>query len=79
MYTYLITNAIAVDGKHQGVDATASWWERNFRMYAKIQRQAAPGARILVVGGQGHTAILKSLLDIDQKIKGVDIRPFLQN
>ncbi len=74
---YLLTNAVASEGNHEGVDATASWWERNFRMYAKIQKHAKPGERIVVIGGQGHTAILKNLLEIDTRLKAVDVRPFL--
>jgi Family of unknown function (DUF5694) len=71
---YLMTNSIATVGNHEGVDATASWWERNFRMYANIQRHAKAGERIMVVGGQGHTAILKTLLKIDSQIKEIDPR-----
>ena len=39
-----------------GADASASWWQRNFRMYALIQQHAQPGARDIAIGGQGHTA-----------------------
>lgn len=38
---------------------------------------AAPRHRVLVVAGQGHTAILKDLLAIDGEREAVDVRPHL--
>lgn len=73
---YLVTNAAGAGQGFEGADATASWWHRNFRMYANIQRYATPGARILVVAGNGHTAILRDLLGIDRRITARDIRPY---
>jgi hypothetical protein len=69
MDLYLTTNAIGVGDGYAGADATASWWQRNFRMYANIQQAAQPGERLIVIGGQGHTAILKQLLRIDQRLQ----------
>ena len=74
---YLRTNHVGTDDIFVGADATASWWHRNFRMYAKIQRQATPGQRVLVIGGQGHTAVLREFLDIDADRDSVDPLPFL--
>ena len=74
---YLMTNAVSTNGEYEGALASSSWWHRNFRMYAKIQAYAKPGARILVIGGQGHTAILKDFLATDARIKGIDVRPLL--
>ena len=74
---YLLTNPVSTDGEFEGALASSSWWHRNFRMYAKIQHRAKAGERILVIGGQGHTAILKDFLAIDDRVKGIDIRPLL--
>jgi hypothetical protein len=74
---YLLTNHVGTDDIYVGADATASWWHRNFRMYAKIQRHATPGQRVLVIGGQGHTAVLREFLDIDPDRDSVDPLPFL--
>lgn len=74
---YIMTNGVSADGKFQGATASASWWHRNFRMYARIQQNAAPGERLLVIGGQGHTAILKDFLAMDSHMDGLDIRPLL--
>jgi hypothetical protein len=74
---YLVTNVAGARAGFQGADATARWWHRNFRMYANIQRYATPGERVLVVAGQGHTAILRDLLEIDRRIEYRDIHLFL--
>lgn len=77
MDLYLLTNALGAGDGWQGADATASWWHRNFRMYANIQRQAAPAARVIAIGGSGHMAIIKQLLAIDQRIEMEDPLPYL--
>lgn len=74
---YLFTNAVGAGVGFEGADATARWWHRNIRMYANIQRYATAGERLLVVAGQGHTAILRDFLQIDGRISARDIRPYL--
>ena len=70
---------VMTDEKPVGATATASWWHRNFRMFAKIQRHAlsAKDQRVLVIGGQGHTAILKDFLSLDDRLESVDVASFL--
>ena len=64
---YLSFNAVgAADRSFAGADSAANWWQRNFRMYAQIQRHAQPGARVLVLVGSGHAAILRDLLRADE-------------
>lgn len=70
---YLVTNPIGAGDGWSGADASASWWQRNFRMYANIQKAARPGERIIVIGGQGHTAILKTFLQTDSQLEGVPV------
>jgi hypothetical protein len=72
MDLYLLTNPVGAGDGWAGANATASWWRRNFRMYANIQQQAVPGARVIVIGGSGHMAIIKQLLNIDTRIESVD-------
>jgi len=74
---YLLTNPVGENDNFVGADATASWWHRNFRMYSIVQRYAQPGERVLVLGGQGHIAILRQLLADDREREGVDVRPYL--
>jgi hypothetical protein len=75
---YLLTNAVGAGDGFAGADASASWWQRNFRMYANIQTAAAPGRRVIVIAGQGHTAILKDLLAVDDRRRAEDVRPYLE-
>ncbi len=75
---YILTNEVGANGEgYAGADATASWWHRNFRMYANIQKHAVPERRLFVIGGQGHTAILKDLLELDTKRIGRSVAPNL--
>ncbi len=76
MNLYLATNAIGAGDGWSGADASASWWQRNFRMYANIQKAAQPGERVIVIGGQGHTAILKTFLEIDSQLEGVPVTSY---
>jgi hypothetical protein len=75
---YLRTNGVDAGGGFVGADATASWWHRNFRMYANVQKAAAPGRRVIVLAGQGHTAILKDLLAADDRRVAEDARAYLE-
>lgn len=74
---YLRTNAVGAGDGFAGADASASWWHRNFRMYANVQRAAAPGRRVVVLAGQGHTAILRDLLAVDEQRRADDVRPLI--
>ncbi len=74
---YIRTNAVDAGNSFAGADASASWWHRNFRMYANVQKAATPGHRVLVVAGAGHTAILKDLLAIDGQRESVDVTGYL--
>lgn len=74
---YVRTNAVGAGDGFAGADASASWWHRNFRMYANIQKASGPGTRVIVLAGQGHTAILKDLLAVDGLRLPEDARPYL--
>jgi hypothetical protein len=74
---YVGTNDVDAGGGFAGADASASWWHRNFRMYANIQKVAAPGRRVIALGGQGHTAILKDMLAVDSLREAEDVRGYL--
>lgn len=74
---YLLTNAVDAGGSFAGADAASSWWHRNFRMYANVQKAAAPGHRVLVIAGAGHTAILKDLLAIDSQRQPESVATYL--
>ena len=74
---YLVSNVVGAGDNFYGADATASWWHRNFRMYANIQKAANTKNRILVIAGQGHTAVIKDFVKTDSKLKLVDILDYL--
>ncbi|MCW8107742.1 DUF5694 domain-containing protein [Alteromonas ponticola] len=74
---YILTNSVGAGENFAGADAAASWWHRNFRMYANIQKVAQPETRVLVIGGQGHTAIFKEMLDDDLNRQAVDVRSYI--
>ncbi len=75
---YLYTNAVGAGDGFVGADATASWWHRNFRMYAKIQDQAKRHGRVFALAGQGHTAIIRDLLEMDEQLQSVDVLSVLK-
>lgn len=75
---YIDTNEIGARDGYAGADAAASWWHRNFRMYANIQAEAHPGERVLVIGGSGHIAIIADFLHWDSRRKAADVRPLLK-
>jgi hypothetical protein len=77
MDLYLATNSIGAGDGYAGADATASWWHRNFRMYANIQQHALPGEKVIAIGGSGHMAILKQLMAVDTRLQAVAAEPFL--
>jgi len=74
---YVATNAIGAKDSYEGADAAASWWHRNFRMYANVQRAARPGERVLVIGGSGHIAIITDLLAVDDARVADSVLPLL--
>ena len=73
MDLYLATNPIGAGDGYSGADASASWWHRNFRMYANIQKLTGPGERIIAIGGTGHMAILKQFLEIDRRLESTAV------
>lgn len=74
---YLFTNPVDAGGSYAGADAAASWWRRNFHMYANVQKAAQPGRRVFVLAGAGHTAVMRELLASDPGRQAVDITPYL--
>lgn len=48
----------------------------NFRMYSNVQASAQPGTRVIVIGGQDHTAVMRDLLGIDGEQVGVEVGTF---
>lgn len=65
---YLWLNPVGTDAApHMGSNTATHWWQRNFRMYALVQKAAQPGERVVVIAGQGHTAVMRDFLRADLK------------
>lgn len=75
---YLQLNATGKQNNFVGADSAASWWHRNFRMYARIQRQAKGDARIFVLAGQGHTSLIRQFVESDEFIQQEPVEPYLK-
>jgi hypothetical protein len=60
-----------------GINLTARWWKRNFHIMANIDRIAEPGDRVLVIFGQGHTALLKQFYQDRQDVDVVPVNDYL--
>ncbi len=74
---YLLTNVAGAGTNFAGADASASWWHRNFRMLALIQTFLKPGERLIVIGGQGHIAVIRDLLSNDINMRAIDVNEYL--
>lgn len=77
MNLYLMVNDLEAGEEFVGADASASWWHRNFRMYANIQAVAQPGTKVIAIAGSGHTAILRTLLATDLAREAWDVNEYL--
>ncbi len=73
----LLNDAAAADGRFLGADMVAHWWQRNLRMYARLQLHAQAGERVLVVVGSGHAAVMRDFLRADPDRQAEDVRPLL--
>ncbi len=62
-----------------GSEVVAIWWHRNFKIMRNIDEIAKPGDRILVIFGQGHTAIFKDFYKTRGDYNYEDITSYLQN
>ena len=60
-----------------GTNVLASWYERNARIFAHIQRHAQPGERVLVIFGSGHAQILRELIGYDFTMELVEPNDYL--
>lgn len=61
-----------------GLKLTATWWERNLKIMQNIDQITEEGDRVLVIFGQGHTAILKDLYHNRSNAEYVEIKNFLK-
>lgn len=60
-----------------GVDLNSKWWERNMHIMRNIDELTEDGDRILVLFGQGHTALLKDFYSSRTDVSIHDILQYL--
>lgn len=58
---YLSINAVN-KGDYEGARFAAQWYERNLKIFSNLQNLCADKARVLVLIGSSHAAILKELV-----------------
>jgi len=72
-------NKMGAEDNYIGSEIVAKWWERNFKVMCNIDSIAEQGDRVLVLFGQGHTAILKDFYKDRSDVNYVDILNYLRN
>lgn len=70
---------IVKDDNYAGADMVASWYKRNLRIFANLNRIAEKEDRILVVYGQGHIPILQDLVEDSPDFCRVSPLPYLKD
>ncbi len=71
-------NKMGTKDNYEGSKVVAKWWERNFKIMYHIDSIMEPGDRVLVLFGQGHTAILKDFYKNRSDIIYADILQYLK-
>ena len=76
-YKYLLP--IGKGDTQPGLEAVTRWYKRNLFILHNIMKltQNKSGNRVLVIFGQGHSAMLKQFLQYSDEFELVDIRQFL--
>lgn len=77
-YRYLLP--ISNDEKQPGLESVLNWYKRNLIIFKNIKELPGNGKeekKIMVIFGQGHTAMLKQFLAYSNEFNLVDIQQFL--
>jgi Family of unknown function (DUF5694) len=71
-------NKMGSVSNYEGSVVVSKWWERNFKIMYNIDSIIEPDDRVLVLFGQGHTAILKDFYKTRSDILYTDILTYLK-
>lgn len=77
-YHYLLP--VGKGDTQPGLEAVTNWYKRNLLIFKHIKELISASAsekRVLVIFGQGHTAMLKQFLQFSTEFEQVDIQQFL--
>ncbi len=72
-------NRFGADDNYIGSDVVAKWWQRNFRIMRNIDEITEPNDRVLILFGQGHTAMLKDFYKGRNDVIYEDILKYLED
>jgi len=72
-------NKMGSENNLVGSEVVATWWHRNFKIMHNIDEIVKPGDRVLVLFGQGHTAIFKDFYKTRSDYYYQDILDYLKN
>ena len=75
---YLGLAALGTPENPIGADLLSAWYERNVRIFASLLQLAKPGARIALLIGCGHLAILRELIRATPECDLVELPELLQ-
>ena len=68
---------IGTGNAYPGVDYVMSWFTRNLRIFANIQRITEPGDRLLLIIGGGHVPILRHCVEASPEYDLAEVGDYL--
>lgn len=70
--------AIANEKSQPGAELNSGWYQRNAKIFAKLNLVAKPGDKILVLYGAGHNYWLRHFVNLMPGYRLVDVIPYLK-
>lgn len=70
---YLVLDRIGESNEYPGADAVSRWYATNLHIFANLMRLiTSPDDRVLVIYGQGHVQLLRSLIKGSPDLQFID-------
>lgn len=74
---YAVQATVGEGDNYIGARAVGDWYERNLKIFANLARVAAPGDRVLLIIGAGHTPILRHLVETHPGMRIIEALDYL--
>ena len=74
---YVVNNEIGAGASYAGAECLASWYERNLKIFANLQKLCRNHKRIFSLYGAGHLYILRVFINTCEYMELVDYRDYL--
>ena len=74
---YVANNEIGAGVSYAGAECLASWYERNLKIFANLQKLSRNHKRVFSLYGAGHLYILRELVKFSENMELVDHRDYL--